>query len=48
MSYPKPLSEKSLQRKYAEAGLSEEKAGFLRDFFTACTNLYGALYAIEA
>ena len=48
MSYPKPLSEKSLQRKYAEAGISEEKAGFLRDFFTACTNLYGALYAIEA
>lgn len=48
MSYPKPLSEKSLLKRYADAGISEEKAGFLRDFFAACTNLYGAFHAFEA
>ena len=48
MPYPKPLSEKSLKRLYSEAGISEEQASFLRDFFTACANLYGAIMAEDA
>lgn len=41
--YPKPLSEKSIERLYRESGLSEEARTFLRTFFTACANLYGAI-----
>lgn len=43
MSYPKPLSEKSLKRCYQEAGLSDEDVVFLHAFFAACANLYGAI-----
>ena len=43
MAYPKPLSEKSLIKKYAEAGLSAEKIDFLHQFFHACANLYGVI-----
>lgn len=48
MSYPKPLSEKGLRRLYNESGLSERKISFLRAFFSACSNLYGAFFAEEA
>lgn len=48
MPYPKPLSEKSLVRLYAEAGLDEEQIAFLRAFFLACANLYGVLFAKDA
>ena len=48
MSYPKPLSEKALRRLYGESGLSERKISFLRTFFSACANLYGAFFAEEA
>ena len=48
VSYPKPLSEKSLQRLYSESALSERKIAFLRSFFTACANLYGAFLAEDA
>ena len=41
--YPKPLSEKTLQKKYAELGLSDEKLSFLKQFILACTNLYGRI-----
>ena len=43
MSYPKPLSEKSLKRLYTQAGLSTETCDFLHSFFAACANLYGAI-----
>mgnify|MGYP000804915703 FL=1 len=43
MSYPKPLSEKSLKRLYTQAGLSTEAYDFLHSLFAACANLYGAI-----
>ena len=43
MSYPKPLSEKSLERLYTQAGLSTEARDFLHSLFAACANLYGAI-----
>lgn len=43
MPYPKPLSKKSLERLYKEAGLTEEARTFLHAFFAACANLYGAI-----
>ena len=43
MSYPKPLSEKSLKRLYTQAGLSAEARDFLHSLFAACANLYGAI-----
>ena len=36
MSYPKPLSEKSLKRLYTQAGLSTEAYDFLHSLFAAC------------
>ncbi|MBE6908997.1 MAG: hypothetical protein E7474_05270 [Ruminococcaceae bacterium] len=48
MSYPKPLSEKSLNRLYSEAGLNEIQISFLHDFFAACANLYGVITAEDA
>lgn len=43
MSYPKPLSQPSLEKRYKEAGLSQEARDFLHKLFAACANLYGAL-----
>lgn len=43
MSYPKPLSERSLQRLYAQAGLSAEVCDFFHALFAACASLYGAI-----
>ncbi len=43
MTYPKPLSEKSIKKMYDESGLSEEKIDFLRNFFEAAANLYGVI-----
>ena len=43
MAYPKPLSEKALQRLYKQSGLDACAQGFLHDFFAACANLYGAI-----
>lgn len=43
MSYPKPLSEKSLEKLYRDSGLSAEARDFLHAFFAACANLYGAI-----
>ena len=42
-SYPKPLSEKSLERLYTQAGLSTETCAFLHSLFAACANLYGTI-----
>ena len=43
MPYPKPLSEKSLEKLYKDAGLTNEARSFLYAFFTACANLYGMI-----
>ena len=43
MSYPKPLSKKSLERLYKESRLTEEARTFFHAFFAACANLYGAI-----
>lgn len=48
MSYPKPLTERSLSKRYSEAGITEKQIHFLKDFFTAATNLYGVFTAKEA
>lgn len=43
MSYPKPLSEKSLARLYAQSGLTQPQTDYLHGLFRACANLYGAI-----
>ena len=43
MSYPKPLSEKSLERLYEQSGLPVDARSFLHKFFSSCANLYGAV-----
>lgn len=43
MSYPKPLSEKTIERLYREAGIGQEMRTYLHTLFAACANLYGAL-----
>lgn len=48
MSYPKPLSRETLERRYSETGLSKEQLSFLELFFSSCANLYGAIHIIEA
>ncbi|MBO7423566.1 MAG: hypothetical protein J6T99_09320 [Oscillospiraceae bacterium] len=48
MSYPKPLSEKTIERLYREAGISNEMQTYLHTLFAACANLYGALSLRDA
>lgn len=43
MSYPKPLSEKTLARMYREANIDDKKKDFLHKLFLAAVNLYGAI-----
>ena len=43
MSYPKPLSPKSLQKLYDQSGLSPKKIELLRRLFLAGAGLYGAV-----
>ena len=43
MSYPKPLSEKSLEKLYEQSGFSIDARAFLHSLFSACANLYGAI-----
>ena len=43
MAYPKPLSEKSIARMYADSKLTEEKIVFLRKLFDSCAALYGSI-----
>ena len=43
MAYPNPPAEKTLQKRYAEAGLHDNQVTFLRTFFKACANYYGIL-----
>ncbi|MCR4895107.1 MAG: hypothetical protein K5911_10350 [Eubacteriales bacterium] len=46
MTYPRPLSDKNLEKKYEEAHITDEMSAFLHEFFSSCANLYGAI-AIE-
>lgn len=43
MTYPKPLSEKSLRKLYAEAGITDIESEFLHALFQSCANLYGVI-----
>jgi len=43
MSYPKPLSKKSLDKMYLESKLTPIKIIFLRSLFEAVSNLYGTI-----
>ena len=43
MSYPKPLSEKTLAKMYREANIDEKKSEFLHRLFLAASNLYGVI-----
>ena len=44
----KPLSQKTLAKKYAELGLSQEKLDLLQDYFLCFSNLYGVISVGEA
>ena len=44
----KPLSPKSLEKKYAELGLSKAKTDLLHNYFLCFANLYGMLEVREA
>ena len=48
MVYPKPLSEKSLKKKYLEAEISDEEQVLFHRLFDACAALYGLLTVQEA
>ena len=43
MAYPKPLSEKTLLKQYAQAGINDATKDFLHQFFSACVNVYGGI-----
>ena len=47
MSYPKYLSIKSLEKRYRDAGISEQKIQFLKELCLSCMNFYGAVHAEE-
>ena len=44
----KPLSQKTLAKKFAELGLSQEKLDLLQDYFLCFSNLYGVISVGEA
>ena len=44
----KPLSPKTLDKKYAELGLSQEKLSLLHDYYHCFANLYGVITVREA
>lgn len=39
----KPLSQKTLEKKYAELGISQSKIDLLRKYFLCFSNLYGVI-----
>ncbi len=43
MTYPKPLSEKTIERMYRESGLKEEQISFLSGLFEGASSLYGVI-----
>lgn len=42
-SYPKRLLDKTMKKRYADAGFDEDKLDFLHKFFQAAVNLYGVI-----
>lgn len=48
MVYPKPLSEKSLKKKYLEAEISDEEQVLFHQLFDICAALYGLITVREA
>ena len=44
----KPLSPKTLEKKYAELGLPQEKLSLLHDYYRSFANLYGVITVREA
>ena len=44
----KPLSPKTLAKKYAELGLSQARLDLLHDYFLCFSNLYGVISVGEA
>lgn len=44
----KPLSQESLEKKYAELGLSEQKVALLHQYFLCFCNLYGVISVRDA
>lgn len=44
----KPLSPKTLEKKYAELGLSQDRIDLLHDYFLCFSNLYGVISVGEA
>ncbi|MEE3421034.1 MAG: hypothetical protein VZR02_08065 [Lachnospiraceae bacterium] len=45
MQYPKPLSRKTMIKRFEEIGLDEEETRFLHEFCLAASHLYGAVNA---
>lgn len=43
MTYPKPLSEKTIERMYRESGLTQEQREFLTGLFEGASSLYGII-----
>ena len=43
MAYPKPLSQKTIDKMYLDSGLTEEKITFLRRLFDGAAALYGVI-----
>ena len=41
MTYPKPLSPRTIARKYSESGMTGNQIDFLHEFFLAAARLYG-------
>jgi len=41
MTYPKPLSPRTIARKYSESGMTGDQIDFLHEFFLAAARLYG-------
>ena len=44
----KPLSQKTLEKKYAELGLSQKNIALLHDYYNCFANLYGIIMVKEA
>lgn len=47
MTYPKPFREKTIEKQYLELGLTPEKYQFCKEFYTACSCLYGTIIAAD-
>lgn len=46
-SYPKRLLDKTMKKRYADAGFDEEKLDFLHKFFQAAVNIYGVIELVD-